>query len=288
MAGDASRAKGEAYARRLEAIVAGHRGEAAVAERLLDDGDPGVRAAALGALARCGTLQAEQVGQALRDEAATVRCRAAELAPPEVELVGLLSDPDASVVEMAAAALGERDRDSGPVRELCRVARSHDDPLCRESAVAALGAIAAGLDAEEDAPHEAAADPDAEEDAPHKAAADPDAEEDAPHKAAAGSDAEEDVPHEAAADPEAGPVTTPTATPSAQAGAGAAHVAARAMALEVLLAAMDDRPQIRRRALLGLYQFDDDRAADAVRAAIEDRDRQVRAVAGELLGVPVR
>lgn len=219
-------ADGEAYARRLEAIVAGHRGEAAVAERLLNDPDAGVRAAALGALARCGALQAEQVGRALGDEAAEVRCRAAELAPPDVELVGLLRDPDASVVEVVAAALGERDRDSGPVEELCRVAASHDDPLCRESAVAALGAIAAGLDAEAGAAQEAAAE--------------------------------------------------------------ATRVAARGMALEMLLAAMDDRPQIRRRALLGLYQFDDDRAADAVRAALEDRDRQVRAVAGELLGVPVR
>ena len=219
-------AESGAYARRLEAIVAGHRGEAAVAERLLNDPDAGVRAAALGALARCGALQAEQLGRALGDEAAEVRCRAAELAPPEVELVGLLGDPDASVVEVVAAALGERDRDSGPVEELCRVAASHDDPLCRESAVAALGAIAAGLDAEAGAAQEAAAE--------------------------------------------------------------ATRVAARGMALEMLLAAMDDRPQIRRRALLGLYQFDDDRAADAVRAALEDRDRQVRAVAGELLGVPVR
>ena len=225
-------AENGAYARRLEAVVAGHRGEAAVAERLLDDEDARVRAAALGALARCGALQAEQVRRALGDEAAMVRCRAAELAPPEVELVGLLSDPDASVVEVAAAALGERDRDPGPVGELCRVAGSHDDPLCRESAVAALGAIAAGLDAAEDAPQDTAADPEPGPDAPHEAA--------------------------------------------------------RGMALEVLLAAMDDRPQIRRRALLGLYQFDDDRAADAVRAALEDRDRQVRAVAGELLGVHVR
>ena len=231
---------GEAYARRLEAIVAGHRGEAAVAERLLNDPDAGVRAAALGALARCGALQAEQVGRALGDEAAEVRCRAAELAPPDVELVRLLSDPDASVVEVVAASLGERDRDSGPVEELCRVARGHDDPLCRESAVAALGAIAAGLDAEAGAPHDAAADL------------------------------------------ESGPGAAQNAA------AEATRVAARGMALEMLLAAMDDRPQIRRRALLGLYQFDDDRAADAVRAALKDRDRQVRAVAGELLGVPVR
>ncbi|MCY3609348.1 MAG: hypothetical protein OXG57_13005 [Acidimicrobiaceae bacterium] len=232
--------EGEAYARRLEAIVAGHRGEAAVAARLLDDEDAGVRAAALGALARCESLQAAQVRRALGDDAAEVRCRAAELALPEVELVGLLSDLDASVVEVAAAALGERDWNSGPVEELCRVAGNHDDPLCRESAVAALGAIAAGLDAD------------------------------------AGT------PHDAAAEPESGPGAPDTAV------AGAPHDAARGMALEMLLAAMDDRPQIRRRALLGLYQFDDDRAADAVRSALEDRDRQVRAVAGELLGVPVR
>ncbi|WP_423916459.1 HEAT repeat domain-containing protein [Candidatus Poriferisodalis sp.] len=217
--GGLGEAADDAYARRLEAVVAGHRGEAAVAERLLSDSAAAVRAAALGALARCGELQVAQVRRALGDEAAAVRCRAAELAPVEVELVRLLSDPDASVVEAAAAALGERDRDPGPVEELCQVARGHDDPLCRESAVAALGAIAAGLDADADA--------------------------------------------------DAGPD------------------AAQAMALEVLLAAMEDRPQIRRRALLGLHQFDDDRAADAVRAALEDRDRQVRAVAGELLGVPV-
>ncbi|WP_420625166.1 HEAT repeat domain-containing protein [Candidatus Poriferisodalis sp.] len=218
--GGLGEAADDAYARRLEAVVAGHRGEAAVAERLLSDSAAAVRAAALGALARCGELQVAQVRRALGDEAAAVRCRAAELAPVEVELVGLLSDPDASVVEAAAAALGERDRDPRPVEELCQVARRHGDPLCRESAVAALGAIAAGLDADADA--------------------------------------------------DAGPD------------------AAQAMALEVLLAAMEDRPQIRRRALLGLHQFDNDRAVDAVRAALEDRDRQVRAVAGELLGVPVR
>lgn len=236
-------AAGGAYARRLDAVTAGHRGEAAAAERLLDDDDAGVRAAALGALARCGALRPEQVTRALADEAASVRCRAAELAPPEIDLVGLLSDPDASVVEAAAAALGERDQDRGPVTELCRVARHHDDPLCRESAVAALGAIAAGTD---DVAEALAAAPDA--------VAVGEAPDAAPHAIAAGTDAE----------------------------------AAREMVLEVLLAAMGDRPQVRRRALLGLHQFDDSRAADAVQAALEDRDRQVRAVAGELLGVPVR
>lgn len=219
----------DAYARRLEAVTAGHRGDSEAAAQFLADSDADVRAAALGALARCGELSAAQVRSALSDDATGVRRRAAELAPPEVDLIPMLSDADASVVEATAAALGERDQDAAPVSELCRIARDHDDPLCRESAVAALGAIAAGLDT-----------------------------------IAAGPDSAE------------------------RSAAGAGHDDARARSLEVLLAAMEDRPQIRRRALLGLHQFDDDRAVDAVRASLDDRDRQVRAVAGELLGVPVR
>ena len=237
---------GGAYARRLDAVVAGYRGEAAAAEMLLNDDDAGVRSAALGALARCGALDPGQIRRALGDAAAAVRCRAAELAPPEVELVDLLRDPDASVVDAVAAALGERDHDPRPVGELCRVASGHDDPLCRESAIAALGAIAAGV----------------------AGGADPSCD------AVAVSETGREAHHDAAADPKA--------------TAEAPHDAARGMALEVLLAAMDDRPQIRRRALLGLFQFDDERAAAAVQAALEDRDRQVRAVAGELLGVPAR
>lgn len=246
---------GEAYARRLAAVAAGHRGHAEAAERLLRDADAGVRAAALGALARCGALGADHVQQALGDEAASVRRRAAELAPPEVELVWLLRDADASVLEAAAAALGERDHDPGPVAELCRVARRHDDPLCRESAVAALGAIAACL----------------------LAAAGPTT---GPERREAEHSTADDRGTEHGG-------TEHRGTGHSEAGAGS-HDAALPLALKALLAAMDDRPQIRRRALLGLHQFDDRRAADAVRAALEDRDRQVRAVAGELLGVPVR
>lgn len=219
----------DAFARRLEAVVAGHRGDSRAAAKFLADPDADVRAAALGALARCGELSAAHVRSALSDAATGVRRRAVELAPPEVDLLPMLSDADASVVEATAAALGERDWDPAPVSELCGIARGHDDALCRESAVAALGAIAAGLDA-------------------------------------------------MAADAE----------PAERAEDGTDHHEARARSLEVLLAAMEDKPQIRRRALLGLHQFDDDRAVDAVRASLDDRDRQVRAVAGELLGVAVR
>jgi len=56
-----------------------------------------------------------------------------------------MGDDDASVVETAAWALGElgaRCGDGG-VAELCRVAGTHRSPVCRESAVAALGAVGA-------------------------------------------------------------------------------------------------------------------------------------------------
>lgn len=220
----------DAYARRLDAVLAGHRGDATAAEQFLTDDDAAVRAATLGALARCKALRAEHVVSALTDIDAQVRCRAVELAPDDIELVHLLDDNDATVVEAAAAALGERHWDASPVSQLCDIAQSHDDPLCRESAIAALGAIAAGMEDN----------------------------------------------------------STVGMTEGEATGALVDHGAVRALAFEVLLAAMEDRPQIRRRALLGLHQFDDERAVAAVESAIDDKDRQVRAVAGELLGVPVR
>jgi HEAT repeat protein len=55
-------------------------------------------------------------------------------------LVSALSDADALVVDAAAFALGEHAY-TNAVEELCLVATSHDDARCRESAVAALGAI---------------------------------------------------------------------------------------------------------------------------------------------------
>ena len=64
-----------------------------------------------------------------------------------------LLDDDATVGEMAAWAAGEQpDRSAGTVEALTAMATSHRDPLCREAAVAALGAlgshgVTAGLDA---------------------------------------------------------------------------------------------------------------------------------------------
>ena len=55
-------------------------------------------------------------------------------------VTNLLDDEDALVVDAAIFALGEQ-LYVGAVERLCTVATSHDDARCRESAVAALGAI---------------------------------------------------------------------------------------------------------------------------------------------------
>jgi len=125
-----------------------------------EDPDPRVRAAALGALFRVGSRAGVRRAwrAALDDPSATVRRRAAELTPsraadlPVRPLVLRLADPEMTVVEAAAWALGElgpRAVPAGGVSGLARIARHHDDPLVREAAVAALGAIGhrAGLPA---------------------------------------------------------------------------------------------------------------------------------------------
>lgn len=86
--------------------------------------------------------------QALRDSDVELRRDALQQlahAPLEessvlVEVAGMLDDEDALVVEGAAFALGEH-LDVDAVETLCRVAKDHDDARCRESAIAALGAI---------------------------------------------------------------------------------------------------------------------------------------------------
>jgi len=134
-------------ARRRAAAVAGHRGDDATARKLLGDDHPAVRATALGALARSGGLTDADLAAGLADASPSVRARAAELTgsrpgdgPPPLRPA--LADTDPAVVEAAAWASGERQPpEAGIVATLAGVATGHDDPLCREAAVAALGAI---------------------------------------------------------------------------------------------------------------------------------------------------
>lgn len=146
-------------ARRRAAALAGHQGDPDTAEAAQTDPDPRVRIAALRSLARLGVVSEHQLTRALEDPDPAVRIAALEIAAnhPFPRLERLLDDQDSMVVESAAWALGEREAASDAILDrLSQVARDHPDPLARESAVAALGAIGdeRGLPAILDATHD--------------------------------------------------------------------------------------------------------------------------------------
>lgn len=141
---------------RVRAVVlAGHDGDKALARAALDDPDPLVRTAALGALERLGALDGPSLAEALRDRDGGVRRRACEAATrwpgtAALSLLEALADDDATVVEVAAWATGEREPpEPGAVPALMALVAGHPDALVREAAVAALGSIgdAVGLPA---------------------------------------------------------------------------------------------------------------------------------------------
>jgi len=153
----------DTVARRRDAALAGHSGDENTARSFLSDEDANVRATALGALNRLGALTQDELIRATNDDDPIMRRRACtestswngsvgEPTTSEVAdaIAALLSDSDDSVVEIAAWASGERPPASkSTIERLCEIATSHDDALCRESAVAALGALSdpAGLGA---------------------------------------------------------------------------------------------------------------------------------------------
>lgn len=136
--------RSEAARRRRAVARAGHLGDLVSARAALGDDDGGVRATALTALARLGHLTDDHLRAALTDAQPRVRRRAAALAAdhPHVSLLAALDDPEPLVAETAAFACGERPTaDVDVVDALARLATGHPDPLVREAAVAALGAI---------------------------------------------------------------------------------------------------------------------------------------------------
>ena len=148
---------------RRRAVSAGHRGADDEAGALLDDPSPAVRAAALGALARTGRLGPAPLARLLADPDGGVRRRACTEAgrllaagaagETRHELVGLvtaaLEDAEPAVVEAAAWAAGEAGAEGAVAVGRLIELTTEGTPLCREAAVAALGALGdpAGLEA---------------------------------------------------------------------------------------------------------------------------------------------
>jgi HEAT repeat protein len=163
------------------------------------------RVLALRGVVRQNLVTSEDWRLALADPDVDVRREALnQIAHAEIEddaiyvaLMVLLNDDDALVVDGAVFALGEH-LFVGAVDQMCVIATSHEDARCRESSIAALGAI--------------------------------------------GDD----------------------------------------RARPAILAALDDKPPVRRRAIVALSNFEGPDIDEALARASEDRDWQVRAAVNQL------
>ncbi|MCY3631792.1 MAG: HEAT repeat domain-containing protein [bacterium] len=152
MSGDPAAHQHARKIQRRDAVIAGHSGDETTARAAQNVDDPQVRASALGALDRMGALTDEELQIACSDRSPKVRLRAAALTVgrTNVSPAPLLDDPSDDVVETAAWACGERGFEAlGTVTRLGELAADHSNPLVREAAVAALGAIGhpSGLEA---------------------------------------------------------------------------------------------------------------------------------------------
>ena len=129
---------------RKDLIKKARQGDLALAREAFTNPDPRVRASSIAVLSENNELDDELVTVALADIHPTVRASLARAACSNkaVPIVRLLNDQDSQVVEVACWAAGEREESEDVVVEmLSTIALDHDDALCRESAVAALGAI---------------------------------------------------------------------------------------------------------------------------------------------------
>ncbi len=129
---------------RKEIIESSLAGDHSQALKGLDNQDPRVRATSIEVLADNGLIDDTIGARIVEDPHPFVRMSAARSAGRvlNIPIDVLFEDVDFSVVEMSCWAAGERgDLDDGVVSILCNIVENHEDPLCREAAVAALGAI---------------------------------------------------------------------------------------------------------------------------------------------------
>ena len=133
---------------RRKAILSSYSGDYELAISLLDEGDAKVRGAALSSLEKLGKLSGKMLEKSVYDPSPEVRKGAIELLakrPEEIPL-NVFDDTDPLVVETACWAAGEKENQTHEViNQLCLIADSHTDQLCREAAVAALGSIGSPL-----------------------------------------------------------------------------------------------------------------------------------------------
>ena len=119
-------------------------GEFQVVTEYLEHPDPDVRATALRVLDNVGKLEKGIVERSLSDSAFKVRSALAYLLSTnrDIPAMKFLLDEDAEIVEIACWGIGERGDTSAEVLDVLQsITESHSDSLCRESAVAALGAL---------------------------------------------------------------------------------------------------------------------------------------------------
>lgn len=129
---------------RLRVITASYNGDQAVVRNALQHIEGEVRMSALTGLHRMDLLDDGTLQHFVTDAASDVRRTVAQLAAqyPGVDIVTLLDDHDVFVAEMAGWALGEREAVTEPELEaLIRASESAREPIVREAATAALGAI---------------------------------------------------------------------------------------------------------------------------------------------------
>ena len=129
---------------RFEVIAAGFSGDTTLALSALTNEDGLIRASALRALARIGTLTEEILSPFINDSDIEARRTAVELAAPfpTVDVHQCLDDSDVFVAEMAAWCLGERTPASDiEIETLIDRTLTHKEPVIREACAAALGSL---------------------------------------------------------------------------------------------------------------------------------------------------
>ena len=119
-------------------------GEFQLVTEYLEHPEPDVRATALRVLDNEGKLEKGILERSLSDSAFKVRNALAYLISRnrDIPAMKFLLDEDAEIVEIACWGIGERGDASAEVLDVLQsITESHSDSLCRESAVAALGAL---------------------------------------------------------------------------------------------------------------------------------------------------